>query len=88
MRPVDAPGSRQPLAGSSPALPWTARRVRARGGGPAERRLESRVAIFRAIAHTLTTFLSLISPSCSERRAASSEQPIAGAISRWGRSAT
>ena len=39
-------------------------------------------------AHAGTAFLNLDRPSCSERRAASSEQPIAVAISRWGRSAT
>ena len=37
-------------------------------------------------AHAGTAFLSFVNPSCSERRAASTEQPIAAAISRCGRS--
>ena len=44
---------------------------------------------FRSSAgHAGTTFLNFVSPSCRERRAASSEQPIATAISRCGRSPT
>ncbi len=63
------------------------------GAVPAARRAAARprsilvsfIARRRSCRHHLSQF---VSPSCSERRAASSEQPIAAAMSRWGRSAT
>ncbi len=42
----------------------------------------------RIAAHAVTTFLNFDSPSWSDRRAASSEQPIASAMSRCARSPT
>ena len=57
--------------------------VRAKGAAP-QRALH---VILCLCIHAGTTFLSVVRPSCRERRAASSVQPIATAISRCGRSA-
>ena len=71
------PSSRSAAAAAAAA---SARRGRTGAQRPADR-------VLGAGRHAATCALSFSRPSCRERRAASSEQPIVAAISRWARSA-